>query len=169
MLIFYLEEPYGHLMKECMEGAQGRNHVRGNLFSFGMAWEDVYRCCQEVAHISWRERSKQAAPTGSSQETGSTNVLLPRTEETLASLVRVCIRGGNKDLAEHLDGVTMRPFAVLQLIKLLRSSGYPGYEDKGVNAERDVNRRMKEQYQDKYGEAKFIPDEIFRIVDARKF
>ena len=37
---------------------------------------------------------------------------------------------------------------VLELIKILRSSGYPGYEDKGVNAERDVNNRMKEQYQD---------------------
>ena len=71
-------------------------------------------------------------------------------------------------MAQHLDGVTVRPFVVLQLIKLLRSSGHPGYEDKGVNAERDVNKRMKEQYQDKYGEAKFIPDEIFRIVDARK-
>ena len=140
MLVFYLEEPYGQLMKECMEGAQGRTHVRGNLFSLGMAWEDVCRCCQAVEHISWRERGKQAASTGSSQETGSTNVLLPRTEETLASLVRVCIRGGNKDLAQNLDGVTMRPFVVLQLIRLLYSSGYPGYEDKGVNAERDVNK-----------------------------
>ena len=37
-----------------------------------------------------------------------------------------------------------------------------------MNAELDVNRRMKEQYQDKYGKAKFIPDTIFQIIDVRK-
>ena len=71
-------------------------------------------------------------------------------------------------MAQHLDGVTMRPYVVLVLIKLLRMSGYPGYEDKGVNSEKDVERRMKEQYQDRYGDAKFIPDAIVRIVDVRK-
>ena len=118
--------------------------------------------------MNCHERKEAAAFTGSSRQPRRTDVMLPRSEETLASLVRVCIRGGNKDLAEHLDGVTMRPFVVLQLIKILRSSGYPGYEDKGVNAELDVNRRMKEQCQDKYGKAKFIPDTIFQIIDVRK-
>ena len=59
---------------------------------------------------------------------------LPRNENILASLVRACIRGGTKDLAAHLDGATMRPYVVLQLLKLVRSGGYPSYEDKGVNA-----------------------------------
>ena len=96
------------------------------------------------------------------------DIKLPRSEYTLASLVRVCIRGGTKDLAAHLDGVTMRPQVVLQLIKILRSSGYPGYEDKGVNAQSEVDKRMKDQYESKYGTSKFIPDAIYQIVDVRK-
>ena len=40
IIVCYLEEPYGHLMMESMEGAQARTKVRGNLFSFAMPWED---------------------------------------------------------------------------------------------------------------------------------
>ena len=168
MLVFYIEEPHGHLMKEFIEGAQGRTHVRGNLFSFAMAWEDVYRCCCEAENLHTQERKRAATCSASCNTTQSINIMLPRSESTLASLVRVCIRGGTKDLAAHLDGVTMRPHVVLQLIKILRSSGYPGYEDKGVNAQSEVDRRMKEQYEDKYGTAKFIPDTIYQIIDVRK-
>ena len=124
--VYYLEEPYGHLMLEEAAGATSRTKVRGNLFSFAMAWEDVYRCCQEAEQLGSHERQGAAALSGLSQESGCTGILLLRTEETLASLVRVCVRGGNKDLAHHLDGVTMRPSVVLELIKILRSSGYPG-------------------------------------------
>ena len=41
MLVYYLESPYGHLMKETMGNPQGRTHVKGNLFSFTMHWEDI--------------------------------------------------------------------------------------------------------------------------------
>ena len=37
ILVYYLEEPYGHLMLEPMEGAQARTQCRGNLFSFSMS------------------------------------------------------------------------------------------------------------------------------------
>ena len=36
ILVYYLEEPYGHLMLEHVSGAQSRVQVRGNLFSFTM-------------------------------------------------------------------------------------------------------------------------------------
>ena len=170
MLVFYLEEPHGHLMNESMEGAQGRTQVRGNLFSFAMAWEDVYKCCQEVEAVPGIREKHTQVSTGASQEGSHANVLLPRSPETLASLVRVCIRGGTKDLAQHLDGVTMRPFVVLQLIKLLRLSGYAGYEAKGLNSDEQVRERMKQLYPGRdlnEGGAKFVPDEVFRVVDRR--
>ena len=45
MLVYYLEEPFGHLMGDEMGLPQGRTHVRGNLFSFSMPWQDIERCC----------------------------------------------------------------------------------------------------------------------------
>ena len=63
----------------------------------------------------------------------------------------------------------MRPFVVLQLIRLLRSSGYPGYASNGIKSDSNIERRMEERYTDKYeGHVKFIPDAIVNIVDARK-
>ena len=49
MLVYYLEDPYGHLMNEVMGRPQGRTHVRRNLFSFSMPWEDIERCCQRAS------------------------------------------------------------------------------------------------------------------------
>ena len=34
ILVYYLEEPYGHLMLEDVRGASARTVVRGNLLSF---------------------------------------------------------------------------------------------------------------------------------------
>ena len=48
MLVYYLEDPYGHLMKEDMGMPKGRTHVRGNLFSFSMPWEDIEKCCHQA-------------------------------------------------------------------------------------------------------------------------
>ena len=69
----------------------------------------------------------------------------------------VCIRGGSKDLADHLRGVTMRPKVVLQLISYLRESGYLGYEFDGVNSQAKLEARMDKLYVHKYGSAEFIP------------
>ena len=76
--------------------------------------------------------------------------------ETFASLVRVCIRGGSTHLAEHLAGIIMEVTKANGLIALLRKSGYPGYEDAGINSIARVNHRMKEQYISKYGVARFF-------------
>merc|ERR1711933_543928 len=48
MLVYYLESPYGHLMDVALGKPQGRTHVKGNLFSFNMPWEDIEKCCHQA-------------------------------------------------------------------------------------------------------------------------
>ena len=52
IMVYYLEEPYGHLMLEGKEGAQSRTQVRGNLFSFSLPWEDIEKRCSD-ANKNW--------------------------------------------------------------------------------------------------------------------
>ena len=100
ILVYYMEDPYGHLMGERMGSAQGRTHVRGNL-SFNMPWHDIEQCCAQAmkaAEPPHRDRLKDRM----------NNVALPHDEATLAHFVHVHIKGGSKDLATHLSGLTMR-------------------------------------------------------------
>ena len=84
---------------------------------------------------------------------------VPHSEETLASLMNVHIVGGSTDLSLHLEGATMRPAVVEHLIRLLRASGYPGYEENGVNSERQVRERMERMCRRQYASDKFVPHE----------
>ena len=93
---------------------------------------------------------------------------MPHSEDVLALLVNVHIRGGSKDLATHLQGLTMRVAIVAELIRILRGSGYPGYEEHGVNSSASVAQRLKERYTDLYGEAAFIPAAIRQCVNVKK-
>ena len=77
-MVYYLEEPYGHLMLETLEGPQAQTQVRGNLFSFALPWEDIEKRCRE-ASADWRRAIK-----------------LPHDEEILSSLVNVHIVGGEE-------------------------------------------------------------------------
>ena len=52
---------------------------------------------------------------------------LPHKEEVLACLVNVHIVGGAKNMIEALEGAKMRVGPVLELINILRNTGYPGY------------------------------------------
>ena len=80
MLVYYLEAPFGHLMGEEMGNPQGRTHVRGNLFSFNMPWEDIERCChQAVLHAS--------SPDQQTLKRLQDELGVPHSEETLALLV----------------------------------------------------------------------------------
>ena len=54
ILVYYLEEPYGHLMLEDVAGASARTQVRGNLFSFALPWEDIEKCCHIVTQVADR-------------------------------------------------------------------------------------------------------------------
>ena len=91
---------------------------------------------------------------------------LPHSEETLALLVHVHIVGGNKDLAVHLRGLTLRVRVVQELIEILRSSGYPGYESSGVNSPDRVASRLNSRYTEKYGHAAFTPVAVRNAVNV---
>ena len=87
LMVYYIEQPYGHLMHESMEGAQGRTHARGNLFSFSMPWEDIESRCKE-ADRNWGSAAEAAV------HAARTSMTLPHSEEVLACLVNVHIVGG---------------------------------------------------------------------------
>ena len=157
MLVYYLESPYGHLMDVALGKPQGRTHVKGNLFSFNMPWEDIERCCHQA--ILHAKQPHTEALSKLQSELG-----LPHSEETLALLVNVHIVGGNKDLALHLKGLTMRVKVLQDLIEILRHSGYPGYEQDGVNSPALVAQRLDERYTQKYGHASFTPQAIQNAV-----
>ena len=161
MLVYYLENPYGHLMGVEMGNPEARTQVKGNLFSFNMPWEDIEKCCQEATKNA--ASLPKATLAKLQQEFG-----LPHSEEKLALLVNVQIRGGSKDLTQHLSGLTMRVAIVQELINILRGTGYPGYELHGINAPEKVAQRIKEQYTNVYGHAAFIPAAIERAVDRRE-
>ena len=155
LLVCYMEEPYGHLMTESTEGPQARTHVRGNLFSFVMPWEDVANCCEQVLASRQRANTRKRGA-----DLDSHPAALPLDENTLATLVNVHIVSGSSDLAKHLEGITMRTRVVLRLIDMLRRSGYPGYETDGLNSVDAVNRRMHERYDSKYQTDAFIPKAV---------
>ena len=160
MLVYYLEEPYGHLMREILGKPQGRTQVKGNLFSFAMPWEDIERCCYEA--IQQASKPQQTEIRRLENDLG-----LPHSEETLALLVNVHIVGGNKDLALHLKGLTMRVEVLQNLIEILRASGYPGYEEKGINESSKVASRLHERYTSKYGSATFTPKAVLDAVNQK--
>ena len=81
-------------------------------------------------------------------------------------LVGVHLRGGSKDLAVHLNGLTMRVGVVSELIRILRASCYPGYRE-GVNAPEHVAQRLRERYTDVYGHAAFTPSAILETANVR--
>ena len=85
VMVYYLEEPYGHLMLDSMEGAQARTQVRGNLFSFSLPWEDIEKQCL-AADADWLKTLKAARSA----------IALPHSEEVLAALVNVHIVGGEQ-------------------------------------------------------------------------
>jgi len=157
ILVCYLEEPFGHLMLEEVSVASARTKVRGNLFSFAMPWEDIEANCHIVMtgaanSSAGNKRGLQRIKRKCSQ--------VPHDEVTLATLLNVHIVGGTTDLATHLEGATMRPAIVEELITALRSSGYPGYEEDGPNSADKVRERLTVMYKRPYGEEKFIPREI---------
>jgi hypothetical protein len=159
ILVYYLEKPYGHLMLEGMEGAQARTEFKGNLFSFSVPWQDIEKCCAAaMADAPALQRAEM--------ERIREKLRLPHGEEILASLLNVHVTGGTKDLAEHLEGATMRPEVVTSLINKLRQSGYPGYEETGINSREAVEARMVDLYTAKYGNRRFTPKAIEDAIEV---
>jgi len=161
MLVYYLEAPFGNLIDVPLGKAQGRTQVKGNLFSFSMPWEDIEKCC--------RQASRHASRTGpTNMKMLQEELGLPHSEEILAMLVNVHIVGGSKDLALHLKGLTLRIDVLEELTKIMRETGYPGYDMDGVNSESMVGARLRERYKQKYpdkcGTVRFIPRAVEEAV-----
>lgn len=128
-----------------------------------MHWEDIEKCCTEEAasaRAQQQQRSREVRPHLYSMGT------VPHDEETLASLLNVHMVGGSTDLSLHLEGATLRPAVVEEPIRLLRASGYPGYEEDGLNSERQVRYRMDRMCRRRYNADKFIPAEIEKAIAA---
>merc|ERR1712023_613305 len=54
LITYQLEEPYGHLMNETMQGPRGRTAARGNVFSFMMPWQDILQSLRHAEQESTR-------------------------------------------------------------------------------------------------------------------
>ena len=76
--------------------------------------------------------------------------------------------GGNKDLALHLKGLTMRVNVLQELIEILRKIGYPGYEQDGVNSPGRVAQRLEERYTQKYGTAVFTSTAVTEAIESSR-
>ena len=140
MLVYYLEAPFGNLIDVPLGKPQGRTQVKGNLFSFSMPWEDIENCCRQASQRASDSQRKENIKKLQA-ESG-----LPHGEEILALLVNVHIVGGTKDLALHLKGLTLRIDVLEELTKLMRDTGYPGYDVDGINSETLVAARLRERY-----------------------
>ena len=158
ILVYYLEEPYGHFMLESVEGASARTQVRGNFLSFGMPWGDIERCCAMVTTASDTILQQSSAEI---QRHWQKMAEVPHAEGILATLLNVHVVGGSKDLAVHLEGATMRPKIVEKLIGVLRETGYPGYEEHGPGSRMVVRRRIEAMYvRPCRNQEEFVPREI---------
>ena len=125
ILVYYLEEPYGHLMCESLEGAQARTQVRGNLFSFALPWGDIDQRCAEALD-NWSTASEEVRSAWE----------LPHDETILAALLNVHIVGGTTDLATHLKGATIRPAIVIQLIDRCAQVVIRGTQQRSIRRKR---------------------------------
>ena len=122
-----------------------------------MPWEDIEKCCHQACLHADKVHKYRLKVL--QDELG-----LPHSEDTLAMLINVHIVGGSKDLALHLSGLTLRIPVMQQLIDTMCDSGYPGYENDGVNSRSRVAARLDERYgqryAEKYGSARFMQQAV---------
>jgi len=161
MLVYYLEMPYGHLLNAKIGKPVARTAVRGNLYSYPLAMEDMNRSIAEALQYAARAQEPAAAKLARSCHG------LPHSEETLALLVHVQIIGGSKDLAKHIKGVTLRLHVLEELLEVMRNTGYPGYGPGDVNSAELVAQRLQARYKDpyaSYGRSAFVPKAVLAAV-----
>jgi len=145
LITYQLEEPYGHLMYESMQGARSRTAARGNVFSFMMPWEDILQMMKKA-------------------EDEGTRVALPHDGSVLAVLLRVHIVGGSLDVTKHLRDVHLRVGVVRCMLEELIQRGFPGYREYNLD---EVRRRTKELYGED-DRAELVPPEILAEVERAR-
>ena len=85
--------------------------------------------------------------------------------------MHVSIVGGNKDLAKHVKGLTLRVHVLEELLQVMRNTGYPGYGPGDVNSEELVAQRLQARYKDpyeSYGRSAFVPRAILSAVQVQE-
>ena len=159
LMVYYIEAPYGNTMNTTVGGASGRTAVKGNLFSFPLAMEDMARSVTEAMTQSGRMPAHV-------REVAEKARGIPHSEEVLALLVHVQVINGSADLAKHVKGLTLRLHVLEKLCDIMRQSGYPGYGAGEVNSAELVAQRLKDRYTDRYyaihGRAAFVPDIVHK-------
>ena len=86
MIVYYVEEDWGHLMTERLTKQQYRTAVHGHCFSCVMPWDDILDSLQE----SMSDKDLET---------------LPRHEECLKYMLRLHLRIGTHDMRDHLRQV----------------------------------------------------------------
>ena len=107
LMVFYLEEDEGHLMREEMFQKQHRTGARGNAFSMHMPWEDIIRSLLTTQSRIDLSKKPSEQP-------------LPWSEDVLAQMVRVQLKVASEDATKHISQVKLRP---------PRCSGAPPHPD----------------------------------------
>ena len=150
IMVYYMEEPFGHLMGEQASGCKARTMVRGNVFSFALPWQNVAEQCQGIIDKTVK-------------------VCLPHGEDVLCQLVHCHINGGVKDLAEHIKGLTIRPAVVVALVEELRTSGWPGYESEEPSIVKSRAVKLYGRYnKGDTWERGFMPNSIKSLIQAQE-
>ena len=109
MIVYYVEEDFGHLMTEEMNKPRWRRNVRGHCFSFIMPWETILK------DLTSRIQQEDL-------------IDLPRDDECLSYLVRFHLRVAGKDFHQHLKQVHLRPFVLVLLLHELIDNNHPVFK-----------------------------------------
>ena len=125
-IIYHLEEPYGHLMKNDMRGPEARVAARGSVTSFPMPAEEILLILKKAID-------------------NSALVPMPHDGSVLSILVRLHL-SGKVEMKKYLKEFEIRAEVVVQLIRELISRGFPGYEVGFVPVEvlKEIERAAKE-------------------------
>ena len=142
-VIYHLEEPYGHLMKNDMRGPEARVAARGSVTSFPMPAEEILLMLQKAID-------------------NSAMVPMPHDGGVLSILVRLHL-SGKVDMKKYLKEFEIRAEVVVMLIRELISRGFPGYENYSIE---EVTQRTEKLYgKCKSPKAGFVPLEVLKEVE----
>ena len=162
LMVYHIDGSYGHTMNETLGCASGRTGIKGNLFSYPLAMEDMARSVTEAM-------TQSGGMPPDVRELAEASRGIPHSEDVLALLVHVKVFNGSADLAQHVKGLTLRLHVLEKLCDIMRHSGYPGYGAGDVNSAERVAHRLKKQYKDPYGEygrTAFVPDKVYKAVEC---
>ena len=147
LMVFYLEEDEGHLMREEMFQKQHRTGARGNAFSMHMPWEDIIRSLLTTQSRIDLSKKPSEQP-------------LPWSEDVLAQMVRVQLKVASEDATKHISQVKLRPRVVLELLHTLIERQHRAFEGKSRRTDfRDLKEALRKAVDAKYPPTQYADPE----------